>query len=178
MKRCSRCKIEKPLSEFSPSVQQRLVGGYCRKCAAAQNRVWHRSRCEYVHARNRWYRDRRNGRRGERERAAADSANKAAFREHIRNGGTLLDGLKLLQLGPVQMALAEIVVKSGGSASLDEILNGLYGDQPNPDDRGRCIKALKLVTFKLRRKFENTGFAFVRPGYAMGWEIVAEGDAR
>jgi hypothetical protein len=43
MKRCSKCKIEKPLSDFSPRRKAKDgLNGHCKKCVHEKNRKWKR----------------------------------------------------------------------------------------------------------------------------------------
>jgi len=49
VKKCTRCAVTKPISDFTPSQGRITNGGYCRECAAKYRREWAKKHPEARH---------------------------------------------------------------------------------------------------------------------------------
>lgn len=175
MKACPNCQQRKPESEYHRD--KRRSGGlayYCKRCNLTISNEWKQRYPDHVHFLTKQRVRLKGGSKTILENMAADNNSKADFRQAMQSGTSLNEAIEILVMGPVGKAICRFIVRNGCRATLDCLLNAIYGDKPTPDDRSRANNALKLAIHKLKRQMKNTGIAIISLGYGKGYSIVVE----
>lgn len=168
---CSRCKKEKSESDFYKEKNKRGYQQFCKKCSRANSSRWSRLNREYCNEKARKY---RGGYAGNLSVISADNDAKQEVRRLIAEGAQISSLLGKLIHGRTHLAICEIILKSGDTASLDGILHYVYGDEPSAEDRRRQYNALKRAIFTIRKRLSHSGISLINCGYGKGYSLVID----